>query len=152
MFFCISKILNLNKNIIASPASSKLGMRMTTLHEEPSSIVQRPLAEEPEDSYSDPEYGDFESSEDKRTTSSKQSSKMKTRMTTSKTMGSLTELGGGGGGAGGGPGTTNILAYTSTANAAMRHIVGTPSMSSSASSGYGSQVFASLVVGKKNKY
>lgn len=110
---------------------------MTTLHEEPSSIVQRPLAEEPEDSYSDPEYGgDFETADEKRM-AAKQPSKMKNRMTTSKTMGSLTEMVGGGIT---GPGVTNILAYTSTANAAMRHIVGTPSMSSSASSGYGSQV------------
>lgn len=105
---------------------------MTTLHEEPSS-VQRPLAEEPEDSYSDPDYAEYESYEDKN----RQKSRVKTRMSTSKTMGSLTEIGGGSISQ---HNTTHMLAYTSNTNAAIKHIVGTPSMSSSASSGYGSQV------------
>lgn len=113
---------------VASPASSKLGLRMTTLHEEPS--TQRPLAEEPEDSYSDPEYAEYETYEEK----TRQKSNMKTRLSSSKTMGSLTEIGNST------HHSTNMMAYTSNANVALKHIVGTPSMSSSASSGYGSQV------------
>ncbi|KAJ6640612.1 Kinesin-like protein KIF13A [Pseudolycoriella hygida] len=108
---------------IASPAGSKLGLRMTTLHEEP--MGQRTLVEEPEDSYSDPDYPEYETYEEKTT----QKSKFKSRLTSSKTMGSLTEIGA----------HSNILTYTSSANAALKHVVGTPSMTSSASSGYGSQ-------------
>ena len=103
---------------------------MTTLHEEPSS-VQRPLVEEPEDSYSDPDYAEYETYEDKIA----QKNKIKSRMSTSKTMGSLTDIGNHHHN-----NTTNIMSYTSNTNSAIKHIVGTPSMSSSASSGYGSQV------------
>lgn len=95
---------------------------MTTLHEEPSKAI----AEHPEESYSDPEYPEYESFETKRTPKTKNFS----RMSTSKTMSALTEM----------TSTSNMLAYTSSANTALKHIVGTPSMSSSASSGYGSQV------------
>lgn len=101
-------------------------MRMTTLHEEPST-TQKPLVEEPEDSYSDPDYAEYETYEEKTA----QKSKLKSRLSSSKTMGSLTEIGNS---------HTNILSYTANTNSTMKHIVGTPSMSSSASSGYGSQV------------
>lgn len=98
---------------------------MTTLHEEP--MGQRTLVEEPEDSYSDPDYPEYETYEEKTT----KKSKFKSRLSASKTMGSLTEIG---------SSHTTMLAYTSNANTALKHIVGTPSMTSSASSGYGSQV------------
>lgn len=101
---------------------------MTTLHEEPTnSLGQRTLVEEPEDSYSDPDYPEYETYEEQTT----QKSKFKSRLSSSKTMGSLTEIG---------SSHTNMLAYTSNANTALKHVVGTPSMTSSASSGYGSQV------------
>ncbi|XP_037034787.1 kinesin-like protein KIF13B isoform X4 [Bradysia coprophila] len=124
--------LNLNLNSLRSqqpttkpsPAGSKLGLRMTTLHEEP--MAQRTLVEEPEDSYSDPDYPEYETHEEKTI----HKSKFKSRMSSSKTMGSLTEIG---------SSHTSMLAYTSNANTALKHVVGTPSMTSSASSGYGSQ-------------
>lgn len=98
---------------------------MTTLHEEP--VGQRPLIEEPEDSYSDPDYPEYETYEEKTI----HKSKFKSRLSSSKTMGSLTEIG---------SSHTHTMAYTSNANTGLKHVVGTPSMTSSASSGYGSQV------------
>lgn len=98
---------------------------MTTLHEEP--MGQRTLVEEPEDSYSDPDYPEYETHEEKNT----QKSKFKSRLSSSKTMGSLTEIG---------SSNSTMLTYTSNTNTALKHVVGTPSMTSCASSGYGSQV------------
>lgn len=121
---CYNKCTTKFKTIVltASPANSKLGLRMTTLHEEPSKAI----AELPEETYSDPDYPEYESFETKRTPKAKNFS----RMSTSKTMSALTDMN---------P-TSTMLAYTSSANTTLKHIVGTPSMSSSASSGYGSQV------------
>lgn len=111
---------------------------MTTLHEEPHG--QRTLTEEPEDSYSDPEYNEYETLEEKTA----QKYKLKSRLSSSKTMGSLTEIGH--------AHQQTMLPYTVVnTNTALKHIVGTPSMSSSASSGYGSQVdfqFFFLLLGK----
>ncbi|XP_059615562.1 kinesin-like protein KIF13A isoform X9 [Phlebotomus argentipes] len=132
---------------IASPANSKLGgFRMTTLHEEP--LGQKALLEEPEDSYSDPEYGDYESYEVKTS----QKVKTMSRMTGSRTMDSLMDIGSSSG---------HLMNFTSTSTSSNSSTtssnssgsgaaagatalksaagVGTPSMSSSASSGYGSQ-------------
>lgn len=115
----------------ASPASAKLGLRMTTLHEEPS--TKNALVEE--DSCSDPDYPEYETAEERQ---QRPRSTFRTRMTASKTLGSLTEIGGSVGKTS--AAASASLAYTSAANAAIKHVVGTPSMSSSASSGYGSQV------------
>ncbi|XP_059615557.1 kinesin-like protein KIF13B isoform X4 [Phlebotomus argentipes] len=146
--------LNLNLNSLRlqqptkpSPANSKLGgFRMTTLHEEP--LGQKALLEEPEDSYSDPEYGDYESYEVKTS----QKVKTMSRMTGSRTMDSLMDIGSSSG---------HLMNFTSTSTSSNSSTtssnssgsgaaagatalksaagVGTPSMSSSASSGYGSQ-------------
>lgn len=137
---------------VASPAGAKLGLRMTTLHEEPS--TRNALAEE--DSFSDPDYPEYETSEERKQRSR---STFRTRMTASKTLGSLTEIGGGrstslssaaagaaaataasGHSAAGSTHAPNASAHQYP-NAVIKHIVGTPSMTSSASSsGYGSQV------------
>ncbi|XP_055686060.1 kinesin-like protein KIF13A isoform X2 [Lutzomyia longipalpis] len=135
---------------IASPANSKLGgFRMTTLHEEP--LGQKALLEEPEDSYSDPEYGDYEAYEVKAS----QKVKTMSRMTGSRTMDSLMDIGSSSG---------HLMNFTSTSTSSNSSTTssnssassgaggagqaavlknstgaGTPSMSSSASSGYGSQ-------------
>ncbi|XP_055378395.1 kinesin-like protein KIF13A isoform X4 [Condylostylus longicornis] len=113
-----------------SPASSKLvGMRMTTLHEEP--MGHRSLTEEPEDSYSDPEYAEFEYEK------TAQIARNKYRMSGSKTMDSLMDISK--------LSNTNTMNYPSAAtNSALKHVtnvagMGTPSMNSSTSSGYGSQ-------------
>lgn len=105
---------------------------MTTLHEEPTH-GQRTLTEEPEDSYSDPEYNEYETLEEKTA----RKYKIRSRLSSSKTMGSLTEIG---------HSHSTMLPYTvvNATASAMKHIVGTPSMSSSASSGYGSQVYMRL--------
>ena len=128
----LSEILNDRIFVIfvASPANCKLGLRMTTLHEEPS--LRQPLAEEPEDSYSDPEYGEYEAYEEKMS----EKPQFKSRLSTSKTMGSLMEIGN--------SHSTSIHAAHVTAlshRAPLKHVVGTPSMTSSTSSGYGSQVW-----------
>lgn len=141
---------------IASPAGSKLGLRMTTLHEEP--VRQTRLDEEPEDSYSDPDYADFDNYGDE---SNQQKSKMgnKSRLTSSQTVDSFIDIG---------RTSSNLLNYNAITggNAAnllsasnsnnvnnnsnnsnnsnnakniLTTVIGTPSMSSSTSSGYGSQ-------------
>ncbi|XP_053965381.1 kinesin-like protein KIF13A isoform X1 [Anastrepha ludens] len=114
---------------IASPATSKLlGMRMTTLHEEPLG-VHRALAEEPEDSYSDSEYtAEYELEKNQQNNYHTRS-----RLTASKTMDSFMDVSN--------HSNNSYLSYTSSANANMKHLTGlaTPSMSSSTSSGYGSQ-------------
>ncbi|XP_037945299.1 kinesin-like protein KIF13B isoform X2 [Teleopsis dalmanni] len=116
---------------IASPATTKLmGMRMTTLHEEPLG-GNRSLAEENEDSCSDSEYAaDYEQEKNLRNNYNARS-----RLTSSKTMDSFMDL------SNHSNNQNNYVSYTSSANANMKHLTGlaTPSMSSSTSSGYGSQ-------------
>ncbi|XP_049306633.1 kinesin-like protein KIF13A isoform X4 [Bactrocera dorsalis] len=129
--------LNLNLNFNQrnpptkpSPATSKLlGMRMTTLHEEPLG-VHRALAEEPEDSYSDSEYTNNEYEQEKNQQNNYHT---RSRLTASKTMDSFMDVSN--------HSNHSYLSYTSSANANMKHLTGlaTPSMSSSTSSGYGSQ-------------
>ncbi|XP_017472361.1 PREDICTED: kinesin-like protein KIF13B [Rhagoletis zephyria] len=128
--------LNLNLNFNQrnpptkpSPATSKLlGMRMTTLHEEPLG-VHRALAEEPEDSYSDSEY----TAEYEQEKNQQNNYHTRSRLTASKTMDSFMDVSN--------HSNSSYLSYTSSANANMKHLTGlaTPSMSSSTSSGYGSQ-------------
>ncbi|KAL5286205.1 KIF13B family protein [Megaselia abdita] len=111
---------------LASPASSKLvGLRMTTLHEEPT----HRLAEEPEDSFSDPEDDDYE----KQNQTNSFTRNNRSKMVGSKTMDSFMDYSGNSSGMN--------LSYTSNANSTLKHLTGnaTPSMSSSTSSGYGSQ-------------
>lgn len=130
----ICNVFNFENNI-ASPAASKLGLRMTTLHEEPSSLGPRQdLAEEPEDSYSDPEYNEYDDEK------FMQKPHIKSRFPTSKTMGSLTEIGNSYHQSTVGQTTNNGIGTTGTGSIQAKHIAGTPSMTSSASSGYGSQV------------
>lgn len=122
---------NLHPQPTASPATSKLlGMRMTTLHEEPLG-VHRALAEEPEDSYSDSEYTNNEYEQEKNQQNNYHT---RSRLTASKTMDSFMDVSN--------HSNHSYLSYTSSANANMKHLTGlaTPSMSSSTSSGYGSQV------------
>ncbi|XP_061401257.1 kinesin-like protein KIF13B [Musca vetustissima] len=130
--------LNLNSNSLRtqptkpSPATSKLmGMRMTTLHEEPLG-GNRSLAEEPEDSMSDSEYNhDYDVDKQHRLNSSYQTPR--SRLTTSKTMDSFMDVSS--------HSNHSYLSYTSNVNTNLKHLTGlaTPSMSSSTSSGYGSQ-------------
>ncbi|KAL9919930.1 kinesin heavy chain 73 isoform 4-T13 [Glossina fuscipes fuscipes] len=132
--------LNLNSNSLRnpptkpSPATGKLmSMRMTTLHEEPFG-GHRSLAEEAEDSYSDSEYvngyGQERAQSNNISTNNYQN---RSRLTSSKTMDSFMDV----------STHTNYgcLNYASTTNAAAKQLTGlaTPSMSSSTSSGYGSQ-------------
>lgn len=113
---------------IASPATSKLGMRMTTLHEEPLG-GHRSLDEEPEDSYSDSEYA----AEYEQERQQNRGMGTRSRLTASKTMDSFMDVSS--------HSNPSYLSYTSSANANMKHLTGlaTLSMSSSTSSGYGSQ-------------
>ncbi|XP_073848830.1 kinesin heavy chain 73 isoform X2 [Musca autumnalis] len=129
--------LNLNSNSLRtqptkpSPATSKLmGMRMTTLHEEPLG-GHRSLAEEPEDSLSDSEYNhDYDLDKQQRLNSYQTP---RSRLTSSKTMDSFMDVSS--------HSNHSYLSYTSNVNTNLKHLTGlaTPSMSSSTSSGYGSQ-------------
>lgn len=96
---------------------------MTTLHEEP--LVHRPLPEEPEDSYSDPECSDYG-------VEKTPNEKPKLRMSVSKTMDSLVEV----------SQLNDNMFNHSSGRSTLRHVtsLGTPSMNSSTSSGYDSQV------------
>ncbi|XP_032292246.1 kinesin-like protein KIF13A isoform X5 [Drosophila virilis] len=127
--------LNLNLNTLRiaptkpSPATSKLlGMRMTTLHEEPLG-GHRSLDEEPEDSYSDSEYA----AEYEQERQQNKNLATRSRLTASKTMDSFMDVSS--------HSNQSYLSYTSSANTNMKHLTGlaTLSMSSSTSSGYGSQ-------------
>lgn len=104
-------------------------MRMTTLHEEPLG-GHRSLAEEPEDSYSDSEYA----AEYEQERQQNKSLASRSRLTASKTMDSFMDVSSH-------SNHSSYLSYTSSANANMKHLNGLPtlSMSSSTSSGYGSQ-------------
>ncbi|XP_058986852.1 kinesin-like protein KIF13A isoform X3 [Musca domestica] len=131
--------LNLNSNSLRtqptkpSPATSKLmGMRMTTLHEEPLG-GHRSLAEEPEDSLSDSDYNhDYDLEKQQRLNNSYHQTP-RSRLTSSKTMDSFMDVSS--------HSNHSYLSYTSNANTNLKHLTGlaTPSMSSSTSSGYGSQ-------------
>lgn len=108
---------------------------MTTLHEEPSS--RHTLTEEVEDNYSDSEFNQYHDD------SVVAKPPLKSRFPTSKTMSSLRDIGNN---------FQTINISTNNANSAAKNqrqnvtntiakqIVGTPSMTSSTSSGYGSQV------------
>lgn len=101
---------------------------MTTLHEEPLG-GHRSLDEEPEDSYSDSEYA----AEYEQERQQNKSMATRSRLTASKTMDSFMDVSS--------HSNQSYLSYTSSANANMKHLTGlaTLSMSSSTSSGYGSQ-------------
>lgn len=103
-------------------------MRMTTLHEEPLG-GHRSLDEEPEDSYSDSEY----TAEYEQERQQIRGMGTRSRLTASKTMDSFMDVSS--------HSNPSYLSYTSSANANMKHLTGlaTLSMSSSTSSGYGSQ-------------
>lgn len=108
-----------------------MGMRMTTLHEEPLG-GHRSLAEEPEDSLSDTEYPNDYDLEKQHRINNYQTPR--SRLTSSKTMDSFMDVGS--------HANHSYLSYTSNVNSNLKHLTGltTPSMSSSTSSGYGSQV------------
>ncbi|XP_039444480.1 kinesin-like protein KIF13B isoform X3 [Culex pipiens pallens] len=130
---------------LTSPAASKLAQRMTTLHEEPL-IKQICYEEEGEDRFSEPEYAEYE--DDYEPPKKPTMSKMKSSYTVESFMDIDKRPGhaGVGGGSdlckfsaagkgvkpGGGGGQ---VAQVKSQNIA----AGTPSMSSSTSSGYGSQ-------------
>ncbi|EAT47335.1 AAEL001582-PA, partial [Aedes aegypti] len=112
----------------ASPAASKLAQRMTTLHEEPL-IKQICYEEEGEDRFSEPEYADYDFYEPAKKPNL---SKMKSSYTVESFIDidkrpPTNDLGGKYGG--------SAMAKVKSQNIA----AGTPSMSSSTSSGYGSQ-------------
>ncbi|KAI9582472.1 hypothetical protein GQX74_009859 [Glossina fuscipes] len=121
-----------------------MSMRMTTLHEEPFG-GHRSLAEEAEDSYSDSEYvngyGQERAQSNNISTNNYQN---RSRLTSSKTMDSFMDV----------STHTNYgcLNYASTTNAAAKQLTGlaTPSMSSSTSSGYGSQVMQFKILNNTN--
>lgn len=99
---------------------------MTTLHEEP--LRQITLPEEPEENYNSDSEFDYETRQEKLS----QKSKTKSRLSSSKTMDSLMDF----------SRSNNIINFvTTTTNNNIKTSQGlvTPSMSSSASSGYGSQ-------------
>lgn len=113
---------------------------MTTLHEEPSTRHQT-LTEETEENYSDSELNQFH--DDSIATKPP----LRSRFPTSKTMGSLREIGDGFQSV---TNSTNMInnsvknmrksSITNNINIGKQIITGTPSMTSSTSSGYGSQV------------
>lgn len=124
---------------LASPASGKLGLRMTTLHEEPSS--RHTLTEEVEENYSDSELNQFDESAVRKPP-------LKSRFPTSKTMGSLRDIGSSYQSMCSTTTTTNNVTKNvrkNATNASNKQTSGTPSMTSSTSSGYGSQVFVNVV-------
>lgn len=129
--------------LIASPASGKLGLRMTTLHEEPAS-TRHPLNEDIEENYSDSELNQYDDTAVRKPP-------LKSRFPTSKTMGSLRDIGGSSYqsmcssvNATNNTATTQTMSKNvqkSAVNAQNKQINQvTPSMTSSTSSGYGSQV------------
>ncbi|XP_055614279.1 kinesin-like protein KIF13A, partial [Uranotaenia lowii] len=139
--------LNINLNSLRlqptkpSPAASKLAQRMTTLHEEPL-IKQVCYEEEGEDRFSEPEYADYEFYEPAKKPNF---SKLKSSYTVESFMDIDKRP----------PVITSSVGHTgskekapsapssaTTSNAAIKNqniVAGTPSMSSSTSSGYGSQ-------------
>ncbi|XP_058836738.1 kinesin-like protein KIF13A isoform X1 [Topomyia yanbarensis] len=134
--------LNINLNSLRlqptkpSPAASKLAPRMTTLHEEPL-IKQICYEEEGEDRFSDPEYSDDEFYEPSKSTTLP-------KLKSSHTVGSFIDIDKRSsmdlGGKYGVPSAkTGKPVTTSSGGIGKGAAVGTPSMSSSTSSGYGSQ-------------
>lgn len=119
-------------NRTASPGNIKLGLRMTTLHEEPSS--RQTLIEEVEDSYSETDENDDSDS------IAQQPPQQKSKFPMSKTMGSLRDIGNSNTVAFNASSTgTTIVPNSVTNSVASKQTAGTPSMTSSTSSGYGSQ-------------
>lgn len=127
---------------VASPASGKLGLRMTTLHEEPPSS-RHPLNEDVEENYSDSELNQYDDTAVRKPP-------LKSRFPTSKTMGSLRDIGSSYQSMCSSVNATNNVTTTTTMSKNVRKSAvnaqnkqinqGTPSMTSSTSSGYGSQV------------
>lgn len=103
---------------------------MTTLHEEPSS--RQTLIEEVEDSYSETDENDDSDS------IAQQQPMPKSKFPISKTMGSLRDIGSNNFNASN-TGTTNAPSSGATNAVNVKQTAGTPSMTSSTSSGYGSQ-------------
>lgn len=103
---------------------------MTTLHEEPSS--RQTLTEEVEDSYSE-----TEDNEDSDHIAQQQQPQPKSKFPISKTMGSLRDIGSNNFNESN-TGSTNAPSSV-TNSVAAKQTAGTPSMTSSTSSGYGSQ-------------
>lgn len=122
-------------SILASPATAKLGLRMTTLHEEPS--TRQTLHEEVDENYSDSELTQY-------LDDAAVKPPIRSKFPMSKTMGSLRDIG------------NNFQTMSSVRNHANvttknlrknvtnvinKHTTsGTSSLTSSTSSGYGSQV------------
>lgn len=132
---------------LASPATSKIGLRMTTLHEEPS--TRHTLTEEIEEYNSDSELSQYH--DDSVVTKPP----LKSRFPTSKTMGSLRDIGNNFQSVNS---STNIVNSTAknvrqnVTNSIAKQMVGTPSMTSSTSSGYGSQVRKSFRIHHTNDW
>ncbi|XP_053690029.1 kinesin-like protein KIF13B [Sabethes cyaneus] len=126
---------------LASPAASKLAQRMTTLHEEPL-IKQICYEEEGEDRFSEPEYSDYDYYEPPKKSNL---SKMKSSYTVESFIDidkrPRPDLGGKFvAQAGERTGKTGSAAGSSGSSGKSQTVAaGTPSMSSSTSSGYGSQ-------------
>lgn len=127
--------------ILASPANAKLGLRMTTLHEEPS--TRQTLHEEVDENYSDSELTQYLDD-----TAVKPPIRSKFPM--SKTMGSLRDIGNNFQTVNNVRNHSNVTAKNlrkNATNAINKHTTttttttsGTSSLTSSTSSGYGSQV------------
>lgn len=108
---------------------------MTTLHEEPS--TRQTLTEEVEENYSDSELNQYHDD------SVAMKPPLRSRFPTSKTMGSLRDIGSNFQTINNFTGNANTNAKNlrkNTANKVNKQITVTPSMTSSTSSGYGSQV------------
>lgn len=103
---------------------------MTTLHEEPSS--RQTLTEELEDSYSE-----TDENEDSDNNAQPQPTQPKSKFPMSKTMGSLRDIGNSNFNESNAV-TANVSIVAANSVAA-KQVAGTPSMTSSTSSGYGSQ-------------
>ncbi|XP_055619587.1 kinesin-like protein KIF13A isoform X2 [Toxorhynchites rutilus septentrionalis] len=140
--------LNINLNSLRlqptkpSPAASKLAQRMTTLHEEPL-IKQICYEEEGEDRFSEPEYADYDFYEPSKKPNL---SKMKSSYTVESFIDidkrPHQDLGGKYGSAAAGAGKNKFPTGGGNTGGMLRSqniAAGTPSMSSSTSSGYGSQ-------------
>lgn len=116
---------------VASPANAKLGLRMTTLHEEPSS--RQTLTEEVDENYSDSELTQY-------LDDAAVKPPIRSKFPTSKTMGSLRDIGNNFQAMNNVRNHSNATAKNLRKNVINKHTSGTSSLTSSTSSGYGSQV------------
>ncbi|XP_026473795.1 kinesin-like protein KIF13B [Ctenocephalides felis] len=122
----ISELTAANKSFgLASPASNKMSLRMTTLHEEPQRLGAVPLEEdehaESAESHSDPELAEYDSYHDY--SNNIKDNVNRHRISSSRTLDSLAELSG-----------------SSSGMCKFSNSFGTPSTSSS---GYGSEAVSS---------